>query len=394
MPILNFKQQAYNLLAQKNELLQNADAHFTAGNMEAYDSAMEAVKGLDTQIERIKEAYEQSQKDYGFGPMEAPKAEGKKEEKQMDSSRVFAKAIRDLYRGKLMVSDTTDSSNNGTPGYTVPQDIETRIRTYREDTTALIDYVTAETTTMSSGRFIYQDKASLAGFSPVNEAATIGQLQEPTFTPIPWSVQKYAGILPVTNELLNDSDENITNLIVNWMGRERVKAQNAAILAKVKATGAAQELNDLDGIRTALNVTLGQLYKPYSYIITNDNGLDYLDQLKDTNGRYQLNPDPTDSAAMQLRAGANLVKVIALPNAVLANTDAGSSTTLPFIVGDLKSFLIAKLMKGLTIDVSREGSVGSLNAWSQDLTMFRGIYREGYTTVDSDAIVFGKITPA
>ena len=45
------------------------------------------------------------------------------------------------------------------------------------------------------------------------------------------------------------------------------------------------ELNGLDDIKKVLNVTLGSAFKQSSRIITNDDGLQYLDTLKDSTGR-------------------------------------------------------------------------------------------------------------
>ena len=48
------------------------------------------------------------------------------------------------------------------------------------------------------------------------------------------------------------------------------------------------DLAGINDIKKALNVTLGQAFKGTSKIITNDDGLQYLDTLKDNDAKYLL----------------------------------------------------------------------------------------------------------
>ena len=61
------------------------------------------------------------------------------------------------------------------------------------------------------------------------------------------------------------------------------------------ATKDVTAMKDLDDIKKALNITLGQAFKPTSAIVTNDDGLQWLDTLKDNEGRYLLQPDPANA---------------------------------------------------------------------------------------------------
>lgn len=66
----------------------------------------------------------------------------------------------------------------------------------------------------------------------------------------------------------------------------------------------ATELANLDGIKKLINVTLGSAFKDTSKIVTNDDGLNWMDTLKDTNGRISVKaecgsdiPDQTDACS-------------------------------------------------------------------------------------------------
>lgn len=76
----------------------------------------------------------------------------------------------------------------------------------------------------------------------------------------------------------------------------------------------------LVGIKAVVNAISNAYDK---VIVTNDDGVNYLDGLEDKNGRPLLNPDPTAPAQLQLRCGARVVPVIVFPNSDLP-TDATS----------------------------------------------------------------------
>lgn len=82
----------------------------------------------------------------------------------------------------------------------------------------------------------------------------------PTFEVIEYTIKKYAGWMPVTSELLADSDANITNTLIEWLGEEDIATRNRLILALMQ-NGSASEFANLDGIKKAINVTLGSAFK-------------------------------------------------------------------------------------------------------------------------------------
>jgi len=240
----------------------------------------------------------------------------------------------------------------------------------------------------------------------------------------------------VTNELLEDSDANITAVMVEWLGEEAIATDNAQILAAI-GTKSQTALTGIDDIKKALNVTLGQAYAPTSAIVTNDDGLNYLDTLKVSanSNEYLLKPDQNQTSPYEyvLAVGARRVPVIVVPNGVLASTptySASSDTTvksgktyytvsdgvytavatptgnpstsgyyemdatarIPFIIGDLKEGVKKFDRKQLTLLTSNTAAVGQVNAFEQDLTIFRGIMRADYKVRDADAFVNGYIT--
>lgn len=301
-------------------------------------------------------------------------------EKKEDAVSKFAKEIRNIAKGM----------NEGTPadgGYTVPEDISSMVEKRREAKASLIDLVSVETVSTNKGSRTFKKRSQQKGFTKVGEGGKITSNSTPQFERIEYVISKYAGYLPITNELLEDSDTNIVNIIVEWLGDESRVTRNKIILDLIKKQS-EKELNGLDDIKKVLNVTLGSAFKYTSVIVTNDDGLQYLDTLKDNDGKYLLQPNPANPMQMRLSAGATTVPVITVPNADLPTT----TNKIPFIIGDLKEAIKFFDRKQLTINTSNVAAIGELNAFEEDLTLFRGIEREDCQFKDKDAFVNGYIT--
>lgn len=303
-----------------------------------------------------------------------------------DAVKEFADAARNGFR---------NSMNEGTPadgGYTVPEDIQTQINTYREAKASLYDLVDVENVTTNKGSRTYKKRSQQTGFTKVGEGAKIPGGNTPQFEQIEYEIDKYAGYFPVTNELLEDSDANITGTLTAWIGDESRVTRNKLILGVIN-TKEKTELAGLDDIKKALNVTLGQAFKDTSRLVTNDDGLQYLDTLKDNDGKYILQPNPAQPMEMVVCAGATRIPVFVVPNADMPSDTATAKTRkIPMIIGDLKEAVKFFDRKQLTIMTSNIASAGSLNAFEEDLTLFRAIEREDCVAKDMEAIVNGEVT--
>ena len=273
-------------------------------------------------------------------------------------------------------------------GYTVPQDIQTRINEYRDAKFSLAQLVYTEPVTTNEGSRTYKKRAQQADFSKVGEGEKIGKKETPQFARINYKIDKYGGYFPVTNELLEDSDANITSTLVAWIGDESRVTRNKKILSKI-ATKTKTAFEKIDDIKKALNVTLGSAFKNTSSIITNDDGFQYLDTLKDSDGKYLLQPIITMPSTYTLFNRP----VIVIPNSDMPSDETvKGKRTIPFIVGDLKEGIVFYDRKKTTIASSNIASAGDLNAFEQDLTLFRAIEREDCVVRDEKAFVNGSLT--
>lgn len=370
------------LLNQINEKKTELRNLVSEGKLDEAKAAKEELKQLQEKFDLLKDI-----EDEGTEGMEQRIKDGEGVPLgERDPIKEFADAARNGFR---------NSMSEGTPadgGYTVPEDIQTQINTYREARASLIDLVDVENVTTNKGSRTFKKRSQQTGFQKVGEGAKIPGGNTPQFERISYEIEKYAGYFPVTNELLEDSDANITGTLISWIGDESRVTRNKLILAVI-GTKEKTALSGLDDVKKALNVTLGQAFKNTSRVVTNDDGLQYLDTLKDNDGKYVLQPNPAQPMEMVLCAGATRVPVFVVPNADMPSDTATAKTRkIPMIIGDLKEAVKFFDRKQLTIMTSNIASAGTLNAFEEDLTLFRAIEREDCVAKDLAAIVNGEIT--
>ena len=331
------------------------------------------------QVDALQKEYELESRMVAASKAAVPVEEVKQEEK-VDAVKAFANAARSRFKD---LNETTPADG----GYTVPQDISTMINTYKQERFSLASLIDIEKVSTLSGRRTYKAREQHAGFAQVGEGGKIGKVAAPQFSILEYNIKKWAGYMPVTNELLEDSDAAITSMMVSWLGEEEIATENAQILAKINEKEATA-ITGLKDIKKAINVTLAA-FAGTIRIITNSDGLQYLDTLEDGNKRPLLSPDPVKPMEMYLSVGTRRIPVTVIPNSVLASGDGGK---IPFIIGDLREYMKEFDRKQLTLMVSNTAAVEGFNAFEQDMTLIRAIMRADFVIKDELAIVRGELT--
>ena len=372
------------LLDQINQKKVDVKNLANEGKLEEAKKAKEELKELQDKFDLLKDL-----EDEALDGMQGKAAEGSaKKAQEEDSVKEFANAARNGFR----VNNSMSEGSKEDGGYTVPEDIQTRINKRRESKASLIDLVDVEPVKTKSGSRTFKKRSQQKGFQKVGEGGKIQAKGTPQFERMDYEISKYAGYFPVTNELLKDSDTAITNVLVEWIGDESRVTRNV-IIRDVINEKTKTAMTGLDDIKKALNVTLGAAFKATSKIITNDDGLHYLDTLKDQDGKYLLQPDPAHPMQMRLCAGATIVPVKVYPNDDFPSDVAtAGKRKIPMVIGDLKEGIKFFDREHLTITASNTAQAGELNAFEEDLTLFRAIEREDCKVKDDAAFVNGEIT--
>ena len=361
------------IMAEVAEKQKAAQALLTAKNLDDAQSVLDEVDALKREYELVERAYADEKEEAAEPARKAAEAKSDPEE----AYKAFGRAAKAGFKAANM---TVESDEDG--GYTVPEDVSTRIEHLRTAKASLLDLVRVEPVTTMKGSRTFKKRSQQTGFELVAEGAAIKQGTTPKFGRYSYSIKKYAGYFALTNELLADSDVNVANELMQWIADESRVTANKLILG-VLTSKSATSGTSVDDIKKAVNVTLGQAFAGTARIVTNDDGLNWLDTLKDANGDPLLKSDPTNPLQPRLAIGFRSV-----PLTVLPNDDMASPTSkLRFIVGDIREGVRYFDRQRRSILASMVASVGDLNAFSNDLTLYRAIEREDVVKRDDGAWV-------
>lgn len=142
-----------------------------------------------------------------------------------DAVKKFLNAARCGFKNIMTSTEKQDG------GYTVPEDLDYEIHQFKDAAFNLESLVTVENVSNPSGSRVFQKKGHAIGFGEVDENGKIQATDKPEFTTISYKVKKYAGYLPVTSELLDDSDAAIRSVITKWLGDGSRVTGNKGILS-------------------------------------------------------------------------------------------------------------------------------------------------------------------
>ena len=198
------------------------------------------------------------------------------------------KEIREVPTATPYLKSDTDADG----GLIVPKDVQTRINEYkRQYAFELQSLVDVERVTAPTGLRVFEKLADSVAFVNIDEWETIGEVATPQFEKKEYSLAQYAGILPIPRNLLQDTDAALLDTIAKFIARKTIVTRNAQILAKINASYAVKKaLAGVDDFKDVLNVELDAVFANNAKIITNQDGFNVLDKLKDENGNYLLQP--------------------------------------------------------------------------------------------------------
>lgn len=378
--------------------------------MEGEEKDVTKATEIMDQVDELKKEYETEKRIFeaskAQGVTEAQPQAGAQEEKVFSAQEIIAKEVRAIMAPQKYAADKAlNETVAAEGGYTVPEDIQTKVNHWPEIQYSFLADIDEEKVSTNKGARTYQKKGKVDAFADLDENGAITkEIGAPQFERVTYSIQDRAGFMPVSNDLVADSDANIEAIMVEWLGRANIATANAKVLGILNAhknpkgdgtyeknAGKIAISGGIDGIKKIVNVILGQAYKAGAKIITNDDGLNYLDTLVDANGRPMLNPDPTDSAKLVLRCGTVVVPIKVIPNADFAS----DGNKVPFVIGDLKAGIKRFNRQSMTLKASDVATIGSgenvFNAFAMNMTLIRAILRDDYKALDNDAYYYGYI---
>lgn len=273
-------------------------------------------------------------------------------------------------------------------GVTVPKDLRTEIKELRRTLDALEPLVNVEPVSTLSGSRVIEVNADQVPFDNVEEAAQFPDVETPEFTTIDYKVKKKGGILKVTRELLQDTAENIVGYLRKWIAKKARVTRNFMILAELNTSFGGSKtvtVSDIDSLKDIFNTLLDPAIALGAKVLTNQDGFNWLDKLKDEKKNYILQPNPTD-ATKRLLFG--VYPVVVVSNKVLKSTVDGTDKKVPMYCGDFKEAITLFDRETLSVEFSTEAG----DLWGKDLTGVKVRERLDIKTVDDGAVIKGEIT--
>ena len=287
-----------------------------------------------------------------------------------------------------MVEGTPGEDSGEDGGLTVPQDITTSIRELRRATADnLENYVNVEHVSTKTGTRVIEVDADSTEWPEVEEGGEFQEQETPKLRSISYKIKKYGGILKVTAELLEDTAANILAYLKKWIAKKSRATRNAKILAALKTCvgDTSYAITGVDELKDIFNIVLDPAIAQGAAVYTNQTGFNFLDKLKDEDGKYIIQPDPTQKTKKLLFGEYPIVK---LSNKVLKNETGEGSTIVPVYCGDLNEAVTLFDRDVISLDIST--TAGDL--WAKDKTGLKVRDRFDVQPVDTAAVVLGKIT--
>ena len=398
------------LLRQINDKKNEVRSLTSDGKLDKARTAKEELKELQEKFDLLFDLDEEQQEEIedkvNRGTAKQVGGENKTDKKNLVKSFVNIVKAGFLHREPneddvnvykdALTSDTTQNDDGEMGiGVTIPEDIRTDIIELRRSADNLEQYVNVEGVVTKNGSRNIEVDAESVPFDNVEEAADFPDMDEPKFRNIKYTIKKKGGILKMTAELFEDTAANIMAYINKWIAKKTKATRNAMILKVLNEMTKEKEIvvSNIDSLKDIFNEELDPAVAATSIVITNQSGFNYLDKLKDSDGNYILQKDPTQQTKGKLLFGE--YPIVKLSKRTLKSTpilDTDGSTVKgykhPIFCGDLKEAVTLFDRNVLTIDMNDKGA----GLWEKDQTGVKVRDRFDVQPVDEDAVIKGEVT--
>lgn len=241
----------------------------------------------------------------------------------------------------------------------------------------LAQMATTKTVSTGSGKYPISIPDPTKFLATKEELATIPDV-DASVNDVPFEAKTYAGKIYLSNELVDDSAIDIKQEVQSQLQQLVLNTDNHNVISLLQTLTSenAANIDDLKKIKnTQIDpVVLGSVG---SMVITNQDGYNYLDTLKDNEGRYLLAEDVTAVSGKALFG----LPVVVVSNAVLPDV----SGQFPVFIGNLPQ----------TIAVFRRNNIATnweqFDSYSQGLVV---IYRGDYEFIDKNAMKYALLGTA
>ena len=298
------------------------------------------------------------------------------------AEKAYKKAFFNMVRGKntlandeILTAKNKLSSSGEDGGYLIPNDQQTAINELKKHTFAFRDYITIEPVTTMTGSRVIEKDAEDEGFADITSGGEIADVTSPKFVNIPYSIKDYGGILPIPNNLKNDSDVNLEKYINKWLARKTNTTENREILKLLNTISTVTPVKTVDDIKTVINTKINAIFKPTLKIFMNSDAFTHFSKEKDAIGRYLLESDPKRATGKMIDG----VPVVEVPNEVMKTEGQKAK----IFIGDLEEFATLFDRQAMTLLSTQTGG----DSFKTNTTGLRAITRFDVQKFDDRAMI-------
>lgn len=353
-----------------------------AGKVEEAEEKLNELRSLNKQIS-IQEELDKEEKREVETKMEKREEKRETNPTEIEQRNAFIKAIQ----GKALNNDeqrALSGLKDADGKVLIPKDIRTKINTYKRELVSMKNYVRVENVTTASGSRVFEKLADMTPFASRAELSLIPEVQDPQFETVSYTIVDYAGMLKLSNELLEDTPENVMNYIALHFAKKAVVTENTAIFNLLNtAYGTKTAIaagKEVAGIKKVLNVSIDPALVADAKIFTNQDGFQYLDTLVDADGRPLMQADVTN-ATMKRIFGK---EVVVFSNKILPS------------VGGKAPLIVGNTAEAVTFFDRKKPELASTNvggdAFQTNSTLVRMIERFDAKIFDKEAVVYAQLT--
>ncbi|MCG8541239.1 MAG: phage major capsid protein [Clostridia bacterium] len=323
------------------------------------------------------------------------------DEKEFNALHVkaFAKAIakKSLNDNEMKaLSSNTDADG----GYLIPKDVLTQINLLSREYVSLRNLVTVAKVNTKEGSRILEIDAATTGFTDIEELTDLPNLSSPQWTKVDYKIRDLGGLLPIPNSLLADETGGLVQYLAEWFVKKAYATDNSMLLFAdgtkgtqgIIGTAKTADTIGIDNVfvkevlasvitfpelKSILNKGFPRPIAKTAKIVTNQSGLDILDNMADTTGRPYLTGDGTEEFPYKFKGRT----VIVYDDDTIPNDTTDALNPLaPLIIGDLKKGVVLFDRQQMSVASSKEAG------FANNSTVMRGIVRQDNRIWDKKAV--------
>lgn len=298
------------------------------------------------------------------------KENGKMEKTLIDNTKTEIRAYEDYIRSQGEVRDGITTVNAAA---VVPQELIGEVFDLKQSSYNLAQYATVKTVSNGQGKYPVATNQQ-AVLATKAELAEIADIDADMFTQVDYKVETRAGKIALSNEVVEDSEVPIVQEVKAQLAKLVENTDNKHIMDLLK-TFTKKTVATLDDLKAIVNVALDPALN--KMVIVNQSGFNHLDTLKDSDGRYLLQPDVTAPTGKALFG----LPVVMVSDLLFANPVAG---TFPLIIGDIAQAVFVARRNQVTTQWEK------FDYYSQGLAV---VVRNDYKKIDENAAVYVELTP-